>query len=260
MAAHRDTGTMASPTHYRSKVLDHLGLVAGMYDELGIGELIDRIVPQEAAKRTVSIGQAVKAMVLNGLGFTQRALYLSPLFFRDKPVERLIGEGVEAAHLNDDVLGRALDAIYTYGPDQLYPQLAAPVVQQLGLSSRFAHLDSSSVHTDGQYNSVDGASEGEIHLTRGYSRDHRPELNQLVLQLICERQAGIPLLMKPLSGNSSDKVDFRDTINAHIDQLRSDFKVEYVVADSERTPLAPALLALALVLGLVGGTWRREGD
>ena len=232
MAAHRDTGTMAPPTHYSSKVLDHLGLVAGMYDELGIGELIDRIIPQEAAKRTVSIGQAVKAMVLNGLGFTQRALYLSPLFFRDKPVERLIGEGVEAAHLNDDVLGRALDAIYTYGPDQLYPQLAAPVVQQLGLTSRFAHLDSTGLHTDGQYNSVEGASEGEIHLTRGYSRDHRPELNQLVLQLICERQAGIPLLMKPLSGNSSDKVEFRDTINAHIDQLRSDFKVEYVVADS----------------------------
>jgi len=34
----------------------------------------------------------------------------------------------------------------------------------------------------------------------------------------------------------------------------------YVVADSERSPLAPALLALALVLGLIGGAWRREGD
>ncbi len=232
MAAHSETGTMAAPGHYSSKVLDHLGLVAGMYDELGIGRLIDRLLPQAQDKRTVSIGQAVKAMILNGLGFAHRALYLTPLFFRDKPVERLLGEGIEAAHLNDDVLGRALEAIYAYGPDKLYPQLAAPAVQHLGLTSRFAHLDSTGFHTDGQYNSAEEPQDGVIHITQGYSRDHRPDLNQVVLQLICERQAGIPLLMEPLSGNNSDTVSFRDTINAHIGQLRSDFKVEYVIADS----------------------------
>jgi len=232
MAAHLDTGTMASPGHYSSKLLDHLGLVAGMYDELGIGALIDRLLTQDEDKRKVSLGQAVKAMVLNGLGFAQRALYLTPLFFRDKPVERLLGEGIEATHLNDDVLGRALDALYAYGPDKLYPQLAAPAVKHLGLSGRFAHLDSTSFHTDGQYNSADEAQEGVIHITKGYSRDHRPDLNQVILQLICERQAGIPLLMQPLSGNNSDTVSFRDTISAHIDQLRSDFRVEYVIADS----------------------------
>ena len=64
MASHRDTGSMATPGHYSSKLLDHLGLVAGMYDELGIGGLIDRVLPQEVDKRKVSIGQAVKAMVL----------------------------------------------------------------------------------------------------------------------------------------------------------------------------------------------------
>ena len=233
MAAHSETGTMASPGHYSSKLLDHLGLVAGMYDELGLGALIDRVLPQDQDKRTVSLGQAVKAMVLNGLGFAQRALYLTPLFFRDKPVERLIGEGIEAGHLNDDVLGRALDAIYAYGPDKLYPQLAAPAVKQLGLSARFAHLDSTSFHTDGQYNSVEAPTDEQvIHITQGYSRDHRPELNQVVLQLICERQAGIPLLMEPLSGNSADAVSFRDTVRTHIAQLRRDVKVDYLIADS----------------------------
>jgi hypothetical protein len=42
-------------------------------------------------------------MVLKGLGFANRSLYLTPLFFRDKPVERLIGEGIEAEHLHDEV-------------------------------------------------------------------------------------------------------------------------------------------------------------
>jgi transposase len=167
MATHIETGTMASPPHYSSKLLNHLGLVAGMYDELGLGELIDSLIIQDSRQRTVSIGQAIKAMVLNGLGFTHRALYLTPHFFQDKPVDRLIGEGIEAEHLNDDVLGRALDKIYQYGPDVLYPQLAAPVIHQLGLSSGFAHLDSTGFHVDGRYNS-DSEPEAEvIHITRG---------------------------------------------------------------------------------------------
>ncbi len=67
-----------------------------------MGELLDKLIPQECH---VSLGQAIKCMVLNGLGFTNRCLYLTELFFRDKPVERLIGKGIEAAHLNDDTLG-----------------------------------------------------------------------------------------------------------------------------------------------------------
>ena len=48
MAAHIETGTMASPQlyqsyKYQSYNLDHLGLVASMYDELGIGNLIDQM-------------------------------------------------------------------------------------------------------------------------------------------------------------------------------------------------------------------------
>lgn len=232
MAAHIETGTMAHPQHYSSKQLDHLGLVAGICDELGLAGLIDRLIPQNEEKRTVSIGQAVKAMILNGLGFANRALYLTPLFFRDKPVERLIGEGIEAEHLNDDTLGRSLDAIYKYGPDRLYPQLAAEIVKNLGLSCRFGHLDSTGFHADGKYNSNEAPEEGVIHITKGYSRDHRPDLNQVVLQLISERQAGIPLLMQTLSGNNTDKESFRNMITDFTGQIRTDFGIEYLVADS----------------------------
>ena len=232
MAAHIESGTMASSEHYSSKLLEHLGLVAGMYDELGLGELVDRLIVQDGAKRKVSVGQAVKAMILNGLGFTNRALYLTPLFFQDKPVQRLVGEGIEAGQLNDDVLGRALDEIYTYDPSKLYSQCAAQAVNRLGLVCRFGHLDSTGFHTDGQYNSAEPAPEGVIHITQGYSRDHRPDLNQVVLQLVCERQAGIPLLMETLSGNNSDKESFRDTVKTHIEQMQSDVALEYVSADS----------------------------
>jgi transposase len=90
--------------------LDHLGIVAGVCREIGLIEEIDRIVgPTE---RKVSVGQATQAMVLNALGFVGRALYLTPEFFANKPVELLIGEGITAADLNDDSLGRALDEAF----------------------------------------------------------------------------------------------------------------------------------------------------
>ena len=55
---------MNAESSYRSYNLDHLGLVAGMVDELGLPELIDTVIKQDHEQRQVSVGQCVKAMVL----------------------------------------------------------------------------------------------------------------------------------------------------------------------------------------------------
>ena len=64
------------PDHpmYRSQVLDHLGLVAGMFDELSIGDIIDHATQPNSDMRDLTVGEAVKAMVLNGLGLINQAL------------------------------------------------------------------------------------------------------------------------------------------------------------------------------------------
>lgn len=232
MSAHIDTGAMNAPTNYKSYTLDHLGLVAGLYDELGIGQLIDQLIPQKFEQQTISVGQAVKAMVINGLGFTQRTLYLMPDFYKNRPVERLIGAGVCAEDLNDTTLGRALDKIYDQGVTEVYSPIAIQTVKALGLDCQTGHIDSTSFHVDGVYNSKTGASEGVVHITQGYSRDHRPDLNQLSFQLITEHQAGIPILMEPLDGNSVDKNTFRDTVNTHVGQLKESLQLEYLIGDS----------------------------
>ena len=88
--------------------------------------------------RIVTVGQAVKAMVLNGLGFVNQQLYLVPHFFQKKPTSRLIAPAIQARHLNDDTLGRALDTLYGYGVTALYSLIAATAAQRLGLAPRFA--------------------------------------------------------------------------------------------------------------------------
>jgi transposase len=217
---------------YRSQILDHLGLVAGMFDELGIADVIDQATQQNPEKRMVTVGNAVKAMVLNGLGFVNQQLYLVPMFFHNKPTQRLIAPGIEAKHLNDDTLGRALDTLYDYDVTALYSLIATTAAHRLGLAPLFAHLDSTSFHVDGRYNSAEEPDAHVVHITRGYSRDHRPDLNQVMLDLIVEHQAGIPLLMHPLSGNTSDAIDFRHVITEHIAQLHTTYGTAYLVADS----------------------------
>lgn len=222
------------PDHptYHSQVLDHLGLVAAMFDELSIGDTLDQATHQNPEMRDLTVGEAVKAMVLNGLGFVNHALYLVPRFFQHKPTSRLISPRVPPERLNDDALGRALETLYASGVTELYSLIAATAAKRLGLRPAYAHLDTTSFHVDGRYNSAEEPEEQVVHITKGYSRDQRPDLNQVMLELIIEHQAGIPVLRKPLSGNSSDAQEFGHVIRTHIEQLRTTYAATYLVADS----------------------------
>ena len=218
-------------TSYSTKGLDHLGLVAGMCQELGVAEFFDQAHPNQSEHRHISCGQLVVSMLLNGLGFVGRTLHMYPEYFADKPVERLIGEGIKAEYINDDALGRCLDQLYETGVSELYQGLSERVVTHLGLPCEGIHLDSTSLHVDGQYTD-DGSETNAIQLVRGYSRDHRPELNQVVLNLITENQAGIPVYMQAASGNMNDAEGFKKIVKAHIKSLKAAQKSRYFIADA----------------------------
>lgn len=72
-------------------------------------------------------------MVVNGLGFANHTLYFVPEFYEDKPVERLIGEGIESSDINQNLLGRSLENIFDFEPTKLYLILSTHTVKKLGL-------------------------------------------------------------------------------------------------------------------------------
>ena len=162
---------------HESKLIQHLGIVGGICNESRLAELIDSHIEQK--RRKVSVGQAVQAMILNALGFTGRALYLTPRFYASRPVDVLVGEGLESDDLHDSSLGTALEAIYEHGITELFYSVAQNILTRYGISTRFSHLDSTTFSLHGVYNSEeeeDEIEEGVIHITKGYSRDHAPEL------------------------------------------------------------------------------------
>jgi len=59
----------------KNENLDHLGIVAGIIDEIGLVEEVNKIVGIRK-KETLTPGQVMKAMILNGLGFLSAPLYL----------------------------------------------------------------------------------------------------------------------------------------------------------------------------------------
>lgn len=217
-------------SNYATKSIDHLGLVAALCKELGIAAFIDAHIPNQSPYKHISYGQLLVAMILNGLGFVSRTLHMYPDYFADKPVERLLGAGIEASHINDDVLGRGLDKYYELGVSELYQALAEKVVVHLGLPCEAIHLDATSFHVDGEYEAdIDAAP---IRLTQGYSRDHRPELNQVILNLICENQAGLPVYMQACSGNTHDSESFKALVKAHLGSLKAAARCRYLIGDA----------------------------
>jgi len=211
--------------------LDHLGIVAGVCQEIGVVEYFDRLDEQTHAR--VSLGQAVLAMVLNGLGFSNRRLYLVPQYFEHKPIERLIGPGITWADLNDDCLGRALDWLTAHDLTALYAGLAHQARRRFAVAAEAVHVDSTSFSVEGAYEREDPeGNEALIRITYGYSRDHRADLKQWQLSL-ATTTGGVPLGLQVLDGNASDQTTLAQQVAEVVYQFRAEREEEPIyVSDS----------------------------
>ena len=208
--------------------LDHLGVVASVIKDLGIIQMLDaRLHVHE--QEEITTGEAVARMILKGLGFSNRPLSLTPQFFANTPLDLLFHPGVKAEMFNRFKLGRSLDEVYTYSCDLLFSEVAMAVCAQEGIDQRFNHLDTTSFSLTGDY--VSDSDEHAIAITHGYSKDHRPDLKQAVLELMVSQDGGIPLLSKSWDGNASDSTIFQERAGALLKTFQRSPSPRYLVAD-----------------------------
>ena len=132
---------------------------------------------------------------------------------------------------NRFTLGRTLDEIYTYRCDLLLSELARAVCAQEGIDLRFNHLDTTSFSLSGDY--VPDSDEQAITITHGYSKDHRPDLKQAVLELMVSHDGGIPFVSQSWDGNASDTEIFDARAAALIATFQNSPTPRYLVADSK---------------------------
>jgi transposase len=210
--------------------IDHLGIVAGIIKELRIIELINDKIPKDE-REVISTGEAVAAMIMNGLGFSDRPLTLTPQFFQNKALSRLFGKEMSAEHFNRFKLGRALDDCHSYGCDRLFGEIASFICHQQKIDTRFNHLDTTTFSLTGEYNA--DSDEHTIEITHGFSKDCRPDLKQAVLELMVSQDGGIPIMSRSWNGNSSDTKIFRERARNLIRSFKEGEGPRYLIADSK---------------------------
>jgi transposase len=251
--------------------LDHLGLIAEIIKDIGLIDMINaRLVPDR--QEDITPGEAVAGMILNGLGFANRPLSLTPQFFANKPLDLLFREGVCAEMFNRFKLGRTLDEVHAYGCDLLFSELALAVCAQEGIDLRFNHLDTTSFALTGAY--IPDSDEQAITITHGHSKDHRPDLKQAVLELMVSQDGGVPFVSKSWDGNASDTAIFQERAAALLTTLQRSPTPRYLVADSKlynednaanlltlgfitRIPTTLHLVAQVITQALRWDTWQR---
>ena len=102
--------------------------------------------------------------------------------------------------LNDDRVARALDALVTERGRNIWFRLTLRIIKQFEIDTRQMHQDTTTVTFHGKYQSSVAAP----CITRGYNKDHRPDLKQLVFGLTVSADGAVPILHQVHSGNRTD--------------------------------------------------------
>jgi len=206
-----------------------LPIVSAYAARIGLVEEIDRLLH---CQMEVSPGRVVLALILDALS-GRSALFRLEQFFADKDVEHLLGEDIPRSKLNDDTLGRVLDRLSAVGSNTVLGSVAIKVMKSFDLDLSHVHHDTTSHKVYGDYLLYEWEGHDQpLVITHGFSKDHRPDLKQLVHSLLCVDH-GIPIYSKLLDGNASDKNINCDLIPEMVKRMRTLGREDFIyVADS----------------------------
>lgn len=181
--------------------------MAGIIKDVGMIDRIDaRIIPAEPEES--SPGEAVAGRILTGLGLAARPLSLPPQVCANKPMTLLGREGVSARHGNRCTLGRSLDNVFAYGGDTLCSAIARAVCPHDGMDRRWHCLDTTRVALTRA--SVPETDAPARMLTHGSAKDHRPDVQQTVLEVMVSHEGGVPFLRTSGDGHAAETTVFQE--------------------------------------------------
>jgi transposase len=178
--------------------VEHLPIIGKYCDELNIIKNIDSIVKTQM---NISCGVIVKGMIIDILS-GRSPLYRLEEFFTHHNPSYLIQEGTTASMFNDSNVGRVLDHIYKTGTNKIFSIISKEACKVFKLDLKSGHYDTTSVNVWGEYDKTE--DKNALKLTYGYSKDHRPDLKQFIMECLCVEK-NIPVWGGCADGNASDK-------------------------------------------------------
>ena len=195
-----------SPFELVSHRLGALPLVNHFLGRMGLSDLLLRWLPAPDRRFRLDPAVAIRLVVVNLL------VGRAPLYglgeWASPFAPGLLGlADTDAAWLNDDRVGRALEKLFHADRASLLTELIVAVVAEFGIDTSELHNDSTSVSVHGAYRGADGTPRGgkpTTAITLGHSKDHRPDLKQLVWILTVCADGAVPMAYRLADGNTSD--------------------------------------------------------
>ena len=109
---------------------------------------------------------------------------------------------------NDDRFARALDKLFDADRAVMMTDIALSVIRATALDINQIHNDSTSVKTCGN---MPRRSRTGLHFTHGHSKDHRPDLKQIIYSLTISADGAVPIHYKAYPGNRNDDTTHIET-------------------------------------------------
>jgi transposase len=178
------------------KLLGSLPVVAEFCQRLDVAGVVDRACPVREVAR-VTHGQVIEALVANRLSSPRPLLRVA-----DWAGEWAVGEvfGIAPDALNDDRIGRALDAVAPQ-LEQIIGSVGARAIAVFGIDVTRLHWDMTSISLYGAYQDAEA---GFAAPRWGKPKDRRPDLKQVQTGLAVSGDGGVPVWHRAFDGGAGE--------------------------------------------------------
>lgn len=181
------------------RYVGEIPLLKAAADRLGFRSLLARYLPVHGNEKIATV-DTLMMMVYNIACGRQPVYELEHWATRLGP-EVIPGNGAGYHLFNDDRCGRALDKLYLTDMASLTTETGVQTARVEDLTVHRIHNDSTSVKAFGR---IPGVTRNGFFLARGHSKDHRPDLKQLVYNLSIADDGAVPVHYKVYPGNQTD--------------------------------------------------------
>ena len=203
------------PLRLLTQRLGPLPLINHFIHRLSLAPILERCVPVGARPLTISHA-TILGLLLRSLLIEREPVYRVQQAAADFAPELLGLDTEQFASLRDDRIGRALDRFFEADRAAVITEVVLGLGKHFGVRFDQLHNDSTSVSFCGQYRAASGRKlrgNSAPAIVYGFSKDHRPDLKQLLFILTVEGASGVPVAFRCADGNTEDSTTHLQTWN-----------------------------------------------